>query len=285
MTWNSPKKKLVLSFFFITLTFGLIWAGAHYLLSQFGLAQSVFVYLPFVLLSAILADYRYLRQKIKDVQFKGAGNVTVPTVFYMAVLAITPAFLNGAALFTDRVAEIGTINELAQTHDTFIHVANIQPKIAELIDTVTRETENDEDDGESTRYQYKALVPLARLADDADFSTWVVFSGIETLKGAWPESTILEKQKAFWKIQHDRVLNYPYDSICYFEKEHDEQLLEILKARSRSSTDLIFVRPSLADPSSMRKTAMQFLGWSYLALCIFFIGAVAFGHYEEIIND
>ncbi len=282
MALAAAQKKLIGHFFVVTLAFSAIMALIHVALNAVQLATfSFFMYVPAMLIGAIIIDYFYFRKKIRNVGFKGAGVTTVPTVYYMAMLATPSLFLNGVAILTDRVVEIEHVGQLRDTSEKFIHIAQIEPRINEMLDTVSYQTDKDEDGFETTRFQYTALVPLGSAGDE----TWIVMNQYEALNHGETDAVIHQMQKRLWQSSREKALTFPYAEVQYVVRITLDRPKEILNAKKINALHPIFLHASLESATSHRINWVWLYGGTYLLLSIFFIGAVAFGHHEEIIHD
>ena len=282
MALASTQKKLIGYFFLVTVIFSAFMVLIHVILNAFNLApSSFFMYVPVMIIGAIIIDYFYFREKIRNVGFRGAGVTTVPTVYYMAMLAAPSLFLNSVAIQTDRVEEIERVGQLRNTSEVFIHLTNVEPRINEMMDTVTHQTDKDEDGFETTRFQYTALVPIGSVSDE----TWIVKNEYETLNHGETSAVIIQMQQRLRQTSREKVLTFPYGEVQYVEKITLDRPKEILSAKAMNAVNPIFVHASLESAANHRIGWVWLYGGAYLLLGFFFIGAVAFGHYEEIIND
>jgi hypothetical protein len=280
MALSSPQKKLITSYFAVTVIYSVSITGLHLLLKILNLAPSLLVYIPFILIGSIIIYYKYFREKIRRVQFRGAGVTTVPTVYYMAMLAAPFLPLNGISLLTDRIVEINSINRLRETTETFLSIPKLEPDYKLFFDSVSFETEMDEDGKVDTRFNYTATMPVA-----FNNKAWIVIKNLKYSNKYESTAVLLEMQKNFYDANRKRVIQFPFDSIQYVEKTDGEVPLALLQSKRVKPVDLIFINPSLTSISSLRIWLCWIMGGTYFVLSLFFIMTVATGHYEEIVND
>lgn len=280
MALSSPQKKLITSYFSVTVIYSILITGIHLLLKFLNLAPSLLLYIPFILIGSIIIHYKYFREKVRGAQFQGAGVTTVPTVYYMAMLAAPFLPLNGISLFTDKVVEIKSIGQLRETRETFLHVSKLQPNYKQLFDSVSFETSTDEDGQVTTQFNYIATMPVA-----FNNKAWMVITDFKTLNEYESTPALLEIQKNFYNASREKVIHFPFDSIQYLEKTNAEVPLALLQSRKVKPVDAVFIYASLNDLTYQRIVMCWIMGVTYLVLTLFFIMTVATGHYEAINND
>jgi hypothetical protein len=283
MALSSSQKKLIGSFFLIVVLSGILFLGVHYLLYLVHLApSSILIYMPFILLGAIVVYVLYLRAKVKAVQFRGTGTSVVPAVYFVVMLLAPVPFLHFISIVTDQVVEISSVEQWPALEDkSFVRIAALHPRPDELIDTVVFNTFTDDNDLIKTNYQYTALVPLTTQKNPA----WIVFRHFETLDGNLPTAAIVEKQKTVSEQNRKRNNTYPYDSIQYFTEALTDHPIALLKSKNKSSDQAIFLQPSLESASDFRSTWIWISGILLLILCFYFVFSVVFGHNEQLDID
>jgi hypothetical protein len=280
MALSAPQKKLITSYFAVTVIYSISVTGLHLLLKFLNLAPSFLLYLPFILVGSIIIYYTYFREKVRGAQFRGAGVTTVPTVYYMAMLAAPFLPLNGISLLTDRVVEIKSLNQLKETKEMFLNISPLQPDYKQFFDSVSFETEMDDDGNVNTQFNYIATMPVA-----FNNKVWLVVTNFKTSNQYESIAALLEIQREFYNTSREKVIQFPFDSIQYVEKTDSEVPLALLQSKRVKPVDLIFINPSLTSISSLRIWLCWIMGGTYIVLTLFFVMTVATGHYEEIVND
>jgi hypothetical protein len=179
------------------------------------------------------------------------------------------------------VGAVKGVGQLRDASEVFIHVAQFEPRISEILDTVSFQTDKDEDGFETTFFTYIALIPIG-FADD---ETWIVMNEYEQLNHGETDAVINQMQQHLKQTSREKVKAFPYDQIQYLEKVKFDGWREILRVNGIEASNPVFLNFHLEDLSTIRMNMVWFFGGAYLVLSIFFFGAVAFGHYEEIVND
>ncbi|NJN42964.1 MAG: hypothetical protein HC811_12775 [Flammeovirgaceae bacterium] len=275
---KSAKQNLVVIYFSVTMLVGISVTLLHYVLVQFNLApSSLLMYLPLLVIVEVVVFYAYFREKVKAVGFRGAGVTTVPTVYFMAMLAAPFLPLNAISLLTDRVIEVNTVDELRDTNEMFIHISDVKALPEQLIDTVMFETSEDDDGNVNTQFNYLALVPLVSGRD-----TWLVVRNFEAINRYETLPALLDIQSTFWQASREEVLRFPYDSIEYLEKIDRKEPLAFLLTKGVNPVDPVFIHGSLSSISEFRIILCWIMGGTYLVLSLFFIMTVATGHNERL---
>jgi hypothetical protein len=278
MALSSPQKKLITSYFAVTVLYSILITGIHLLLKFLNLAPSLLLYIPFILIGSIIIYYKYFREKVRGAQFQGAGVTTVPTVYYMAMLAAPFLPLNGISLFTDKVVEIKSIGQLRETRETFLLIPKLQPNYKQLFDSVSFETRTDEDGQVTTQFNYIATMPVA-----FNNKVWMVITDFKTLNQYESTPALFEIQKNFYDVSREKVIHFPFDSIQYLEKT--DAPVDLLQSKRLKPVDPVFIYASLNDLAYLRIMMCWIMGGTYLVLTLFFVMTVVTGHYEAIDND
>ncbi|MGE0589735.1 MAG: hypothetical protein AB7O48_14255 [Cyclobacteriaceae bacterium] len=278
-------RKLFVPFIVITLLFGSIVALLHFLLYLIGWTpKSLLYYLPVIIAGNVLVYIYHFRKKVREVKFKGAGSVTVPTVFLLAMMVSPPALLNWIALKTDVVKTFGSLREAALDPSPFFTLKSFTPIPDKLVDQIEYDDNTDDDGNLTHTFDYTGLVPVRQESSDSPFTGWIEFTDKLTKEGTWTERDLEAVKVDFqWKKRNDLV-NFRYDSIAFFSAL-DSDLSHILSLHGINEPQPFFMHASLESASSYRKTFITVFGGFYVMLTIFFIGAVKFGHYEAIDVD
>lgn len=279
MAFSSSQKKLLVSYFCITLVFSIAIACVHLILKLLHIAPaSLLTYIPVIIIGSIVLYIKYFRKKVREVQFRGAGVTTVPTVYFMAMAAIPFLPLNLVALITDRIIEVQSSNQLRETSEPFFIISPLQPDYKKLIDTSSYKTSTDEEGQVSTQFDYTATMPVA-LNDQI----WIVIKKIENYEDYESPVTLLEMLKDFYQASREKVLRFPFDSVRYMEKT--DAPLDLLQTKKVNPAGVLFIYASLKDIFSLRISYCWIIGGTYILLTLFFVMTVATGHYEAIDND
>lgn len=283
MSFSIPQNKLLLRYAATTILFGVAFMVLHKLLLMLGWAPKSFLtYLPVVAGGTAVLYFIDFRYYVRRVHFKGAGTSTVPTVFFMSMMVIPWATLNWVAYQNDFIEEILSVKSITEAKSPYLHFTNLDVRKTLVIDDIITEKSTDDDGFVTTSISYTGLVPLAATPEDRVVSAWMEIQERDSQNDDIPETELKKFRDDLMQRGHARALNFPYDSIKFFKVVDDARYAAILNRNGLPAPDPIFLHGSLDTLSDYEMIAVQIFGWAYLGLSIFFLGAVAFGHYEPI---
>lgn len=273
---RKERTSLLSAFAAIQLGMAALAAALHALLSFAQLAPtSFFFYLPLVAVLSISGYVFYLKKYVRDALFKGAGVVTVPTVYYMASLAGISAGLNGIAVYTDRVVVVNHISELSSTRATFIRLPNLTADLSQLRDTTVVESETDEDGATSNSFVFQAIAPAGE-------NTFLSFREFKSFPGALDASVINSMRDDFTRESRAKALTFPIEQVQYVEVIPADRVAASLLRKEAAP---VLLHASLETAAAHRHSWVKICLISLGILCVFFVGVVSFGDHEEIEHD
>ncbi len=280
---TTPQRRLLLIYPPMTLIFGAGFFFFHLLLDKVGfLPKSLFVYVPVILVAAAVIYAFYFRHRISSVNYKGAGPVTVATVYFMSMFAIPWTGLNLAALYTDRIQDVQSINDLPAASSAFVHIASFHVLPNRLIDEVITSEDKDDDGFMSYRFNYAGLVPMVATAQDSASNTWIEFTGLASVPHGMSGNEQQQFIDSMRQSNRNRVATFPYNRIAYFETVDGTGYSALLTQHNQPDEGQHIVHPYTESLSDRRIFFAKLWLWIYAGLSVFFAGAVAFGNYEPI---
>ncbi len=280
---STPQKRLLYLYPPMTLLFGATFYLLHILLNKWGYrVNSLFFYIPIIAAAALVIYLVYFRHKIRAVNYKGVGPVTVATVYFMSMFSIPWTGLNLAALSTDHIQVVPSINDLTTATTPFVRITTFHAHPDQLIDEVIATEDKDDDGFMSYRFHYTGLVPVSETSQDTVANTWIEFMASVDVPHAMSVKEQLQFTDSLTRSNRNRVNTFPFDTITYFEILDASNFNALLAKHGLPAQDQHVVHAYTESLEGRRIYFAKLWFWIYAGLSIFFAGAVALGHYEQI---